>query len=236
MLEFFLWFWLLDRRFLCDLRPALKYFSFLFLLPIAFHSLMISFNIYCLFPFTKLMEASNLIVAFQTILELVQIICLIKMITSLYNLSKKQPKRRGNIFVLIFEKIKNSKEENFVYYEDYWMNRTVLLSASGIIVLLASIINIGYSFFYVFNIIMFQNLFNGLEQFVIFTSYLNILFCLPVLFVLSFAILIKVTFTLIAMICPNFVFSLSGSCCKKNKGLTRTIDFSDIEILEPEFI
>ena len=224
MLEFFLWFWLLDRRFLCDLRPALKYFSFLFLLPIAFHSLMISFNIYCLFPFTKLMEASNLIVAFQTILELIQIICLIKMITSLYNLSKKQPKRRGNIFVLIFEKIKNSKEENF------------LLSASGIIVLLASIINIGYSFFYVFNINMFQNLFNGLEQFVIFTSYLNILFCLPVLFVLSFAILIKVTFTLIAMICPNFVFSLSGSCCKKNKGLTRTIDFSDIEILEPEFI
>ena len=182
------------------------------------------------------MEISYLIVGFETIFKMISVVCLALLITSLYNLSKKQPKRRGNIFVLIFEKIKNSKEENFVYYEDYWMNRTVLLSASGIIVLLASIINIGYSFFYVFNINMFQNLFNGLEQFVIFTSYLNILFCLPVFFVLSFAILIKVTFTLIAMICPNFVFSLSGSCCKKNKGLTRTIDFSDIEILEPEFI
>jgi len=236
MSEFFLWFWLLDRRFLCDLRPALKHFSFLFLIPIAAHSFSISFNTYCLFPFKKLMDAANLIVAFQTILEMVLTICLIILITNLYNLSKKQPKRQGNIFVLIFERIKNSKEENFVYYEDYWMGRTILFSANGIIVLLTSIINIAWSIFYVLNKNMFHELFDWVEQFVIFVAYLNILLCLPVIFILILSLFIKVFFTISAMVCPSCVFSVAETCCKRNKGFNRTIDFSDIQTLEPEFV
>lgn len=236
MLDFFLWFWLLDRRFLCDLRPALKYFSFLFLIPIAFYLLIICFNAYCLFPFRNLMDISNLIVAFETILKMVSTICLIIMITNLYNLSKKQPKRQKNIFVMIFERIKNSKEENFVYYEDYWMGRAILFSTSGIIVLLTSMINFAWSIFYVLHRNMFQELFDWVEQFIIFCAYLNILFFLPILFILSCALIIKVIFVLNAMICPSCVLSLSGTCCKRNKGFNRTIDFSDIQVLEPEFI
>ena len=236
MLEFFLWFWLLDRRFLCDLRPALKNFSFLFLIPIAFYLLIIFFNTYCLFPFKTLMKTANLIVAFETILKITSTICIIILTTNLYNLSKKQPKRQKNIFVMIYEKIKNSKEENFIYYEDYWMGRTILLSPNGIIVLVTSIINIGWSFFYVFHRNMFHELFDWVEQFIIFNAYLNIFCCIPVFFLLILAAIIKVSFVLSAMICPSCVLSLSQTCCKKNKGLNRTIDFSDIQILEPEFI
>ena len=235
-MEFFLWFWLLDRRFLCDLRPALKNFSFFFLIPIIVYLVIICFNLYRLFPFRNLMDTTNLIVAFETILKMVSTICLIIMITNLYNLSKKQPKRQKNIFVMIFEKIKNSNEENYVYYEDYWMGRTILFSTNGIIVLLTSILNITWSIFYVLKRNMFMKLFDWVEQFIIFNAYLTILFCIPVLLVLSLGMLIKIIFIINAMIFPSCVLSLSGICCRKNKGFNRTIDFSDVQVLEPEFI
>ena len=117
------------------------------------------------------MDISNLIVAFETILKMVSTICLIIMITNLYNLSKKQPKRQKNIFVMIFERIKNSKEESFVYYEDYWMNRTILLSVNGIMVLLTSIINIGWSVFYVLHRNMFLDLYDWVEKFILFGGF-----------------------------------------------------------------
>ena len=53
---------------------------------------------------------------------------------------------------------------------------------------------------------------------------------------LASAMIIKVSFVLSAMICPSCVLSLSGLCCKRNKGFTRTIDFSDIQVLEPEYV
>ena len=236
MLEFFLWFWLLDRRYLCGFRPAIKYFSLFFLLPIGLHSLTISFNIYCIFPFNKLMEAAYLIVAFETILEMVSVTCLIILIANLYNLSKKQPKKQKNIFVLNFERIKGSKEENYIFYEDYWINRTILLSRNGIIILLASIITIAWSIFYVMHKNMFQDLFDWVEQYIIFVSYVNIFFFVPIILILFLALAIKVTFIVTAMVCPNFVFSISEDCCKRNKHLKRTLDFSDVETLEPEFI
>jgi hypothetical protein len=236
MLDFFLWFWLLDRRYLCGFRPAIKYFSFLFLLPILSHSLTMSFNIFCLYPLTKLMDPAHLIVAFETILEMVSIICLIILIANLYNLSKKQPKKQKNYFVLVFEKIKGNKEDNYIYYEDYWMNRTILLSANGIIVLVASIINIAWSIFYVLHKNIFKEVFDWVEQYIIFVAYLNIFFFVPILLILFLAIVIKATFIVTAMVCPGFVVSLSGSCCKRNKHLNRTLDFSDVETLEPEFI
>ena len=236
MMDFFLLFLLLDRRYLCDFRPALKNFSFLFLLPIAFYLLIICFNLYCLFPFTKLMKTSYLIVGFETIIKMISIVSLILMITNLYNLTKKQPKKQKNIFVLIFEKIKNDKEENFVYYEDYWLGRTILFSINGIIALLTSITNLTWSIFYVLHRNMFLEIYDWIEQFIIFCAYLNILCCLPVLFALASAMIIKVSFVLSAMICPSCVLSLSETCCKRNKGLERTIDFSDLPILEPEYV
>lgn len=236
MLDFFLWFWLLDKRYLCGFRPAIKFFSFLFLLPILSHSLTMSFNIYCLFPFTKLMDPAHLIVAFETVLEMISIICLIILMSNLYNLSKKQPKKQKNFFVLIFERIKGTKEDNYIYYEDYWMNRTILLSANGIIVLIASIINIAWSIFYVLHKNIFKEVFDWVEQYIIFVAYLNIFFFVPIILILFLAIVIKATFIVTAMVCPGFVVSLSESCCKRNKHLNRTLDFSDMEKLEPEFI
>jgi len=182
------------------------------------------------------MNVSNLIVAFETIIKMASTICLIIMITNLYNLSKRQPKKQKNIFVMIFERIKSSKEDNFIYYEDYWMGRTILFNANGIIVLLMSMVNFAWSIFYVLHVDMFQELYDWIEQFIIVCAYLNIFFFMPVIFILLLSIIIKVAFVLNAMICPSCVLSLSGICCKKNKGFDRTIDFSDIQVLEPEFI
>ena len=89
------------------------------------------------------------------------------------------------------------------------MNRTILLSANGIIVLLASIITIAWSIFYVIHKNMFQDLFDWVEQYIIFVSYVHIFFFAPIILVLFLAMAIKVTFIVTAMVCPSFVLSLS---------------------------
>jgi hypothetical protein len=182
------------------------------------------------------MNPAYLVAAFETILEIISTICLTILMSNLYGLSKRQPKKQKNNFVLMFERVKSSKEENFIYYEDYWMNRTILLSANGIIVLIASIINIAWSIFYVLHKNIFKEVFDWVEQYIIFVAYLNIFFFVPIILILFLAIVIKATFIVTAMVCPGFVVSLSESCCKRNKHLNRTLDFSDMEKLEPEFI
>jgi len=161
------------------------------------------------------------------------------MMINLYNLSKNQPKQNKNIFVLIYEQIKlNVKDErdNFIYYEDYWMARKNLLSANGIIILLLSAVHIAWSFYYLVHKNTFQNIFDWGEKIVISYSYLNILFCIPVILLLLYAAIIKISFVLSAICCTNCVVSIAKKCCKRNKGLNNTIDFSNIQKLEPEFI
>ena len=236
-MEFFLWFWLLDRRFFCDFRPLLKYFSFLWIFPIVLHLCIVGFNIYFLFPFKNFIK-SQYVVAFITSLEIISIICLFVMMINLYNLSRKQPIQNKNIFVLIYEQIKiNVKDDkdNFIYYEEYWMARKNLLSVNGVIILLLSIAHIAWSFYYLVHKNTFHEIFTWGEKIVIFYAYLNILFCLPVILLLLYAAIIKITFVLSAICCTSCVVSIAKKCCRTNKGLNNTIDFSDVQKLEPEF-
>ena len=238
-MEFFLWFWLLDRRFLCDMRPLLKQFSFLWLIPILFHFCMAAFYVYCLYPFKTPLGFLEYVIAFIAIVKIISIICLFIMMLNLYKLSKNQPKKYKNTFVLIFERIKVNSEgnkDNFIYYEDYWMARKNLLSLNGIIILILSIFHIIWSFIYLYNKDSFKDIFKLGEQYAISYEFLNIFCCLPVLILLSCALIIKATFIVSAMCCMNCVLSLSEICCKRNKGLNKTIDFSNIQVLEPEFV
>ena len=237
-MEFFLWFWLLDRRFFCEMRPLLKHFAFLWIIPIVLHLFMTSYNIYCLYPFKNFAKVKY-VISCITIIEIISIICLFVMMINLYNISKNQPKQNKKIFVLIYEQIKiNVKDDkdNFIYYEDYWMARKNLLNANGIIILLLSIVHIAWSFYYLFHKNSFQSVFTSGEKVIISYAYLNILFCLPVILLLLYATVVKVTFVLSALCCTSCVVSISKKCCKKNKGLSKTIDFSDVQTLEPEFI
>ena len=237
-MEFFLWFWLLDRRFFCDMRPLLKHFAFLWLIPILFHLCMAAFYAYCLYPFNTPLDFVEYVIAFVAIVKIISIICLFIMMLNLYKLSKNQPQKYKNIFVLTFERIKNSdgNKDNFIYYEDYWMARKNLLSFNGIIILVLSILHIIWSFIYMYNKNSFKNIFKLGEKFVISYEFLNIFFCLPVIILLGVGLIIKATFLISAMCCMNCVLSLSEICCKRNKRLNKTIDFSDIQVLEPEFV
>ena len=237
-MEFFLWFWLLDRRFFCEMRPLLKHFAFLWLIPILLHLLMASFNIYCLYLFKNYSIAKYVIICI-TVIEIISIICLLVMMINLYNLSKNQPTQNKNIFVLIYEQIKlnvRDDKDNFIYYEDYWMARKNLLSANGIIILLLSVIHIAWSYYYLLHKKTFQDIFIWGEKIVISYAYLNIIFCIPVIFLILYAGVVKFSFVLSSMLCTNWVFSISKKFCKKNKGLNKTIDFSNVQTLEPEFI
>ena len=239
-MEFFLWFWLLDRRFCCDMRPLLKQFAFLWFIPIIIHLIMIFFSLYSVFPLQNLVQTHYTIIS-VSIIEIISIICLFVMMVNLYSIAKKQPKKEKNIFILFFEKIKTpSKREkdNFVYYEDYWMARKNLLSPNGIMILILSIFHIIWSFYYLVNRNQFTEIYNikwG-EKIPISYCYLNILFCPPVIALLGYAAIVKITFVISAICCTKCVYSISEKCCKKNKGLKRTIDFSDIQTLEPEYV
>ncbi len=238
-MEFFLWFWLLDRRFFCEMRPLLKQFAFLWIFPIVIHTLMVAYNLFCVFPFKHLVKTQYIIIL-MTIFELISIFCLLFMVINLYNIAKKQPpKKKKNIFILFFEKIKSKikrKKDNFIYYEDYWIARKNLLSANGIAILILSIIHIIWSCFYLKNQALFQEVLKFGEKILITYSYLNIIFCAPIILLLLYATFVKVTFVLSAMCCAKFVYWMSEKCCcRRNKGLKRTINFSDVEILEPDY-
>lgn len=237
-MEFFLWFWLLDRRFLCEMRPLLKNFAFLWIIPIVLHILMASFNIYCLYPFKNFTIAKYVITCI-TAIEIISIICLFIMMINLYNLSKNQPRHNKNIFVLIYEQIKldvKDDKDNFIYYEDYWLARKNLLSANGIIILLLSVVHIAWSFYYLFHNNTFQNVFTWGDKIVISYAFLNIIFCLLVVLPIFYAGIVKFSFVICSMLCTNWVYSISFKFCKKNKGLSKTLDFSNVKTLEPEFI
>ena len=235
-MEFFLWFWLLDRRFLCEMRPMLKYFSFLWLFPIILHVIMILSNVYCLFPF-KNMNTSQNIITFITILEMISIICIFLLMVNLYNISKNQFKQSRKVHVLNFEQINSiDNKNNFIYYEDYWMGRKNLFNANGIFILFLSLIHICWSFYYLSHKNKFQEIFKLREQIVISYAYFNILSFFPVIFLLLCAGIIKIPFILSSIFCTSVVVSLSKIFCKKNKGLNKTIDFSDVPKLEPEFV
>lgn len=238
-MEFFLWFWLLDRRFLCDMkRPLLKNFAFLWLIPIVIHLCIVVFYLYCLYPFFNSMDYLEIIISFVIILKIISIICLFVMMINLYNIAKNQPMQKRNKFVLNFAKIRDSKEnrEIFIYYEDYWMARKNLLNFNGIIILLLSILHIFWSFFYLYHKNLFKDIFKLGEKYVLYNAFLNIFSCLPVVILLGCAGIIKVSFVISAMCCTNCVTSLSNICCKRNKGLKQTIDFSNIPELVPEYV
>ncbi len=237
-MEFFLWFWLLDRRFCCNMRPLLKQFAFLWIIPIIIHLVMVMLNIYILFfPFNNFSKSQYIIIGI-TFIEFISILCLFFMMINLYKISKKQPKKKNkNIFILFYEKIKSKDEkENFIYYEDYWIARKILLSWNGIFILFLSIIHILWSFYFLINRTLFQEIYKSGEKFYMSYCYLNILFCAPVFILLGYAMIVKFSFVLCSMCCTNCTFYISEKCSKKNKGLEFKIDFSDVQRLEPQYI
>ena len=238
-MEFFLWFWLLDRRFCCFMRPLLKHFAFLWLIPIIFHLCIVALYAYSLYPFRNSFGYLEYFIASISFAKIISIICLFVMMINLYNISKNQPKQYKNKFVLNFEQIKVNSKDNkdvFIYYENYWMARKNLLSFNGCTILILSIIHIASSFYYIFNRNIFKDFFQLGERYVRIYACVNIFFCLPVVLLLLCATIIKVSFVVSAMCCTNCIVSLSNVCCKRNKGLKKTIDFSNIQVLEPEFV
>ena len=235
-MEFFLWFWLLDKRFFCEMRPILKHFSFLWLFPIILHAIMILFNIYCLFPFKNMNILQN-IISLITILEVISIILIFLMMIKLYNISKNQFKQSRKVHILNFEQIESiNNKNNYIYYEDYWIGRKNLLSANGIFILILSLVHICWSFYYLFHKNKFEAIFKLKEQIIIYYAYFNILSLFPVIFLLLCAGIIKISFILSSIFCTRCVVSLSKIFFKKNKGLNKTIDFSDVPKLVPEFV
>ena len=110
------------------------------------------------------------------------------------------------------------------------------MSPNGISILILSIIHIIWSFFYLSNQTLFQDILKFGEKFHMSYCYLNIIFGAPVVLLLLYASIIKITFVLSAICCVKCVYRMSETCCcKRNKRLNRTINFSDVEILEPEY-
>jgi len=239
-MEFYLWFWLLDRRYCCIKRPQLKQFSFLFLIPIMIHMFMVSYNLYCLYPFNKTIKAQY-IVSFCTALEIISIISLIFLLYIVYKLSKNYQTNQNIDFILFIEEINTNNEikenkNNFIYYEDYWIGRKALININGILVLALSCVHTIWSFYYVLHRNTFADFFKNEERIPLSYAYFNIFSFIYIISILAYAIFAKIIFLIGSMCWIKCIMNISKICFKKNKGMKKTIDFSDIPDLEPEFI
>lgn len=235
-MEFFLWFWMLDKRWVCGLRPHLKYFTFIWIIPIMINIILATINIMWLISFSFSEYSKNqYVTVIKTVVDIISIVCSLKMIFDTYSNSK----------IEILNTINGNNKENIILKSDifklkeddeFWISRKSLLTPNGIILLLMSISQIAWSIFYLSNQELFIYNKEVLKYLILSNAYTHIILSTPVILLFFFACFFKVTFFLSANFCVGCVIKIADSCCKNRSDIKRKIDFSDVEVLEPEFV
>ena len=151
----------------------------------------------------------------------------------------------SNSKVEILNAINGNSKENIALKSDlyklkdddeFWISRKSLLRLNGIILLLMSICQIACSIFYLLNQDSFIYNKEVLKYLILSNAYIHIIFSTPVILLFFFACLYKVNFVLSANLCVGCVMKIADTCSKNGSEIKRKIDFSDVEILEPEFV
>lgn len=233
-MEFFLWFWMLDRRWVCSFRPPLKYFTFLWLIPIVINLSSLPISVMWLFPF-NFSEFGRIqyIIIVKTAVSIISIVCSFIMMYDTYSNSKIKlinVLNEHNCNTYLKDDLNESIDD------DFWISRKSLICPNGIIILLMSILQIVWSIFYLLNKDLFKYDVEKLKYLILSNAYLQVIFCAPICIFSFYAFFIKVAFVLSANFCSSCVLKIAENNSKNRNKLAVKLDFSDVQKLEPEFV
>ena len=232
-MEFFLWFWMLDKRWVCGLRPNLKYFTFLWLIPIIINITALPISVMWLMSF-NFSEFARIqyITSVKTAVSIISIVCSFIMMHDTYSNSKIQLLNilnENNKKVYLKSEYESSDDE-------FWITRKSLLCPNGIILLFMSILQIAWSIFYLFNKDLFEYNIEKLQYLIISNAYMQVIFGAPVCLLFFYACFFKAIFVLAANFCSGCVLAIAETCSKRRSKIIKKLDFSDIQKMEPEFV
>ena len=239
-MEVFLWFWLLDKRWLCGYRPIMRNYIILWFFPVTMNAILLTLNIYYISHSLYLNIESNIVyqyfIMIKSLISLISIICSILLVRDLVINHQRE---NFSLIEILSEKINKSEEKfnknndfNMIFSDDeYWCSRKCLLNSNGKFVLLIGICQIFCSIYYlrVRNSYIYYIDYT-LKQF----SSIELLFALPVFFIFGISFLIKLITFISSYACPNVIIILSKLF--SNHKHQKKIDFSDIKNYEIEDI
>lgn len=237
-MEVFLWFWLLDKRWLCGYRPKIRNYILLWFFPITMNAILLTLNIYFISHSLYLNIESNIVyqyyIMIKSLFSLISIICSIILVRDLVIHHHRENSSLIEILSINLnkneDKINKNNDFNMILSEDeYWCSRKCLFNPNGKFLLIIGICQIICSIYYLRvknNYIYYVDY--SLKQ----SSSIELLFALPVIFVFVTSFLIKLITFIMSYICPNVIICLSKLF--SDHRYQKKIDFSDINNYEIE--
>ena len=237
-MEVFLWFWLLDKRWLCGYRPIMRNYIILWFFPVMMNAILLILNVYYIFHSLYLNPESNIIyqyfIMIKSLLSLISIICSVILVRDLVIHYKRE---NSSLIEILSEKLNKNEQKinkiddfNMILCDDeYWCIRKCLFNPNGKIVLFIGICQILCSIYYLrvkINYIYYIDY--SLKQW----STVELLFALPIIFVFGISFLIKLITFILSYTCPNVIIIMSKLFSDHKH--QKKIDFSDIKNYEIE--
>ena len=224
-MEIILWFWLFDKRWLCNLRPHLKIFALIWLLPIIMNFIVLMGSLFYFYD-TNLLQtytSGQIMFLIKDAICVISLVCSIILMKDIYkNLNVNE-----RILDVLMEKLDyfpetilptSSKDGlNLTASREFWSARKSLLSVNGIVLLFASLSQVAWSIFHVVKQINAECLyFSNIILFADSIEIFGFLFCVLLFMLTSF---IKVFSFVSAYLCPCLMNCLSDLCSKKRRVL-----------------
>ena len=227
-MELFLWLWLYDKRWCLNLKPSLKCYISLWLLPILTNIYIFIFGIYtfaffnfknCVSsPMNSMLTTPKVSIAIKTVLSGLIILTSILFIKDIVKNDKEDKAEKEFT-------IDNEMTDVCLLCtkNDYFVRRKSLYNINGLFLLAVSIAMILYSIDFVmnYNSRMCDVNVSGV---LLHNSFFEILCALPLLVVLAMAATVKVIAFIACYTCPTMVIKIS-SLFSDNAKIKKTLDF-----------
>lgn len=210
-MELLLWLWLLDKRWLFGYKPNIYLYIFIWLIPILINISVIYFNFY-------FFSVDDILFQYTIFSKL--IICFFSFLTSLIliqNLLSYQKKENN-----FFEQIKNSSLTKKIRRDNYWVYRNSLINLNGIFLLIISLFQVFWSYYYINFGIKYNYYYTILLRQ---SAFFEIGFAIFVFIIFGITSIIKIFSFITLYLCPKLIIFISKIFIKDN---LLKLNFNDI--------
>lgn len=207
-MELLLWMWFYDSRWFFNFKIRIKYYIYIWFLPLIIHLLI---TVSCLYFLSAIETPECEPTLKHWLFQRTFFSLIISIIIIIFIIKVKNEYIKENSYFSNAKKIYPTLEANLYHY-DYWIRRKSLISTSGIILLLLSIISLYWSYIMI-SLYLIQNKFQGCSHDVLILLNCNSFFVftgnMPLLLAMIFMSLIKLTSFISAYVCPRWMIYLS---------------------------